>query len=113
MNDAFYLNEHNLPCIIRGNVKIEWVNLGEGLNGDYDPEDSNDANLLRFDVHRMENNDWQSVQDGSYCTMIDVRAPYTVLQEYLIEFMDKIHNDISVHGKSELMEELSWTGCNE
>lgn len=110
MKDAFYLNEYDLPCIIRGNVRIEWVNLGEGLDGDYDPENPNDRNLLRFDVYRMENNEWKDVEDGSYCTMMDVQTPYTVLQEELVHFMNTIHDDISNHGKAKrLCESLSWT----
>lgn len=25
--------------LIKGNIKVEWVEFGEGLHGDYDPED--------------------------------------------------------------------------
>ena len=114
MKDAFYLNEYDLPVIIRNNVKIEWVNLGEGLDGDYDPENPNDFNLLRFDVSRHDGNDWTAIEDGSYCTMIQANAPYAVLQENLVHFMDTIYDDVSNHGKAKrLCEQLSWTSCNE
>ena len=114
IKDAFYLNEYGLPVIIRNNVKIEWVNLGEGLDGDYDPTAEYDINLLRFDVYRFDGKDWTAIEDGSYCTMIQSNAPYAVLQENLVHFMDTIYDDVSTHGKAKrLGEQLSWTSCKE
>lgn len=34
----------------KGLVKIDWVELGEGFDGDYDEDDPDDVELLRFDV---------------------------------------------------------------
>ena len=31
-------------------LQVDWTNLGEGLHGDYDPDDPEDVNLLRFDT---------------------------------------------------------------
>jgi hypothetical protein len=36
--------------LTRGDVCVSWVELGEGYNGDYDEEDPEDVELLRFDV---------------------------------------------------------------
>jgi hypothetical protein len=94
MDDLIYLKQvESLPGIIRGNVKIEWVNLGEGFDGDYDPENPDDRNLLRFEVYRNEGIEWVAIEDGSYCTLVDA-----------------IYDDVSAHGKAKrLCESLSWT----
>lgn len=112
-NDSISVNEYGLPMIIRNNVRIDWVNLGEGLDGDYDPTDKYDANLLRFDVYRFDGNEWQAIEDGSYCTQVNATTPQKILIDYLVHFMDTIYDDVSAHGKAKrLCEQLSWT-CNE
>jgi hypothetical protein len=111
MDDLIYLKQvESLPGIIRGNVKIEWVNLGEGFDGDYDPENPDDRNLLRFEVYRNEGIEWVAIEDGSYCTLVDANSPYSVLTDHLRHFMDTIYDDVSAHGKAKrLCESLSWT----
>ena len=52
--------------------------LGEGDNGDYDPEDVDDTPLLRFSFYRKagENDpdeELMEIHDSSYCTLIDAR----------------------------------------
>lgn len=108
--DIFQRNEYKLPTLIRGNVRIDWVNLGEGNDGDYDPSDPNDKNLLRFDVYRLDGKEWNGVEDGSYCTQVTVSTPNCVLMGHLTHFMDTIYDDVSAHGKAKrLCESLSWT----
>ena len=78
-------------------LKVEWVNLGEGLCGDYVPEDPDDINMLRFDVSYADKDlstadetVWNVVEDASYCsntpadtgTETLVRLLYTVFKEY-------------------------------
>jgi hypothetical protein len=109
-NDAFYNNEYKLPSIIRGNVRIDWVNLGEGNDGDYDPSDPDDVNLLRFDVFRFDGKEWEAIEDGSYCTLVPANTNHAVLREILSHFMDTIYDDVSPHGKAKrVCESLSWT----
>lgn len=104
------VNDYGLPVIIRNNVMIEWVNLNEGYDGDYDPENENDANLLRFDVSRFDGKEWQAIEDGSYCTQVAAGTPHTTLVEHLVHFLDTIYDDVSNHGKAKrLCESLSWT----
>lgn len=108
--DTFYVNEYNLPSIIRHNVRIDWVNLNEGNDGDYDPENPEDVNLLRFDVYRHEGPDWAAIEDGSYCTLVPANTDRVTLCEILSHFMDTIYDDVSAHGKAKrLCESLSWT----
>lgn len=49
-------------------VRVDWVNLGEGYNGDYNPNDPEDQKLLRFDVYKWDDDDWRLIEDASYCT---------------------------------------------
>lgn len=67
------------------NLKVEWVDLGEGLDGDYNPNDPDDMELLRFDVSYREtrNDEWEAVPDSSYCTMVQNTTPPKVLKELL------------------------------
>lgn len=108
--DSISVNEHDLPMIIRNNVRIDWVNLGEGHDGDYDPTDPADNNLLRFDVYHFNGNDWEAVEDGSYCTKVASGTDQKKLVKLLTFFMDTIYDDVSKHGKAKrLCEKLSWT----
>jgi len=114
-NYSITLNKYALPAIIRKNVRIDWVNLKEGHDGDYDPNDKNDENLLRFDVSRLVREPsgrlrWEGIEDGSYCTQVIASTPHTQLVEHLVHFLDTIYDDVSVHGKAKrLCESLSWT----
>ena len=109
-NDSISVNEYDLPMIIRNNVRIDWVNLNEGYDGDYDPSDIADDNLLRFDVYRFDGNEWTAIEDGSYCTQVVAGTDHQTLVELLIHFMDTIYDDVSKHGKAKrLCEQLSWT----
>ena len=110
--DAFMVNEYELPSIIRNGVKIDWVNLDEGYDGDYDPENPDDKNLLRFDVSRFsdESNTWVEVDDGSYCTQVPADANHATLRRILSSFMDYIYDDVVSVGKAKRKcEMLSWT----
>jgi hypothetical protein len=107
--DSISINEYDLPMIIRNNVRIDWVNLGEGNDGDYDPTDKYDENLLRFDVYRFDGKEWEAIEDGSYCTQIAAGTDQKILIEHLRHFMDTIYDDVSTHGKAKrLCEQLSW-----
>lgn len=54
------------------NWRVVFVNLGEGYRGDYDPQDPEDVNLLRVDVHEWAPllQAWLLPQDFSACTCI-------------------------------------------
>ena len=110
--DAFMVNEYELPSIIRNGVKIDWVNLDEGYDGDYDPENPDDVNLLRFDVSKFDtrSNEWTEVEDGSYCTQVPANANHATLRHILTSFMNEIYDDVVNVGKAKrTCEMLSWT----
>ncbi len=91
-----------------GTVKVEWVNLGEGWAGDYNPNDSEDDNLLRFDVCVLRDGDWVDPGDASYCTQMPARESDEVLIQALKEIVGEVSGKIGHHKK--ILENLSWIG---
>ena len=93
-------------------IKVEWSYIGEGLCGDFDPNDPDDVELLRFDVYRFVDGDWEYVEDSSYCTQVPlcssrekIEATLRVLFE---RFSDALQDPYASVKK--LGEELSWIG---
>ena len=84
---------------------------GEGWNGDYCPDDSDDEPLLRFDVYRWDisDNQYVPVSNGSYCT----RLPATIessmanaaLAQLMNEFRDAVRSGSSI---KKCAERMSW-----
>lgn len=110
--DSFFNNEFNLPSIVRGDVRIDWVNLKEGRDGDYDPSDPTDTNLLRFDAYKMTNGEWVEVEDSSYCTQVPANTNEEILRRILVTFMDFIYDEVVGYGKAKRKcELLSWTAA--
>jgi hypothetical protein len=119
--DRFY--EGNGDAVVglqRGNMAVEWVNLGEGSEGDYDPEDADDENLLRFDVYvvregehiEAEGAESKAIDDASYCTNMPATTDVGTLKAALVYLMDEVHsasasleNHPNIKKKCEL---LSW-----
>lgn len=97
--------------LIKGNVKVEWVRLGEGYDGDYDPSDPEDVELLRFDVsvQNPETLEWEEPRDSSYCTLFPTDSPEEQQQKALELIMFNIYDHASA-GLSikRRCEELSW-----
>lgn len=95
--------------LVRGNFKVEWIDLEEGLHGDYDPNDPEDVALLRFDISRKENGEWVPVNNGNYCTLFPVDAPESQKRAALEHIMDKVHSPLK-NGQSikNICEPLSW-----
>lgn len=107
-----YINTtEGLPAAINRNVKVEWVNLNEGIHGDYDPDDPNDINFLRFDVLVLHNGGWQEVTDASYCTQMCANAPLEVLKQAALYLAREYANILENNPKAsvkKLGEGLSW-----
>jgi hypothetical protein len=76
-------------------LRVDWVNLGEGLCGDYNSDDPNDVNLLRFDVYvKQENGEWETVDDASYCTNMPADASEVILERALRCIFDRYRDVI-------------------
>jgi len=100
-----------LPTLTKENVMVEWVDLGEGISGDYDETDPDDKVLLRFDFSIRDSigSDWQEVPDSSYCTNVELNTPPNILATGLKLLMEVAYDDIAEHGRAKrILEELSW-----
>ena len=99
--------------LVKGNVMVCWVELGEGWDGDYDPDDPDDEELLRFDVLVKEglNDDtttqWSEVE--SYCTAVPVTATPEERARGLKLIMDEVYDAIQADaGIKHICGSLSW-----
>ena len=77
-------------------IRVEFVYIGEGICGDYNPEDPDDVQLLRFDVSIRDNgepdNEWVEVDDASYCTTIKKDTPMDVLKQKIKIIFNEYRN---------------------
>lgn len=98
--------------IIRDDCRVDWCELGEGLNGDYDPDDPDDIELLRFDVYKRIDREWEPVNDASYCTQVPVSATKEQRKWLLTYIMDEYwHGGLMSYPDNsvkKLGEKLSW-----
>jgi hypothetical protein len=85
-------NKHNLPMLERGDLRLEWVNIDEGFNGDYDPSDAEDENLLRLDLMLVKSD--EQVHNGSVCTQVNATAETSMLESFLLRMMNRIEREI-------------------
>ena len=84
---------------------------GDYIHGDYDPDDPNDNNFLRFDVSVLHNGGWQEVADASYCTQMCANAPLEVLKQAALYLAREYANILENNPKAsvkKLGEGLSW-----
>jgi len=94
-------------------VMVEWSDLGEGINGDYDETDPDDIQLLRFDISVMHKADeeygWQGVSDASYCTQVPIGTDPEILKKGLNMIMDEIFEAVvEGHSIKKACERMSW-----
>lgn len=95
--------------LIKKNIKVEWVDLGEGFSGDWDPDDPEDQALLRFDISRFENKEWVEIPDASYCTLFPSDSSDELKIKSLKHIMNYIYSN-AASGRSikKDCEQLSW-----
>jgi hypothetical protein len=105
------LSNHN--CVIRYPVMVEWSELGEGWEGEYNENDPNDEELLRFDVSIWNcdpEEPWIAVEDASYCTAFPVNTDPILRERALNYIMDEIWEQLADSRCSikRICEKLSW-----
>ena len=94
-------------------IRVEWVDIGEGIDGYYNPDDPDDVELLRFDVRlntsewpttdfddEPDEDGWYQAQDSSYCTQVPVSTP----PEERLRLLQIIHANAGDHD----MAMMSW-----
>ena len=100
------LEKSGQTSLERDGFRVEWVSLGEGNFGDYNPADPEDQELLRFDVSRQdENGQWEQIQDGSYCTLMPVDTSSEILRAALNYILVEIGGGFNIKRR---LEQLSW-----
>lgn len=87
-----------------------WVNLGEGWAGDWNEEDPNDQNLLRFDVGvRAHAGGYDEAAIYSYCTRMPATADDALLMRGLRAILREYADAIESGGSAKrAMEWMSW-----
>ena len=87
------------------NVTVELADIGEGLSGDYDPDDKDDIPLLRFTVLK----DDEPVEDASYCTQVPTditpNEAAEILSAIYLEVAEPVMQGLSI---KKMCERLSW-----
>jgi hypothetical protein len=105
--------------LIKDPIRVSWVELGEGLCEDYNPDDPNDVELLRFDVDWLESSseplvmggekNWVAIDDASYCTQVPVLATPEERGKLLEIIMDWVYEPASQgYSIKKICERLSW-----
>lgn len=91
--------------LVRNHRKVTFSHIGEGWNGDYNPNDPDDTPLLRFDIYEMVNGEWEQMDDASYCTGLSVDADPETIREALEVVMNSTYDLERVKREAE---RLSW-----
>lgn len=81
--------------LTKDNVKVEWVDLGEGFIGDYDSNDPEDIEFLRYDVYVLIDDEWIIKDDGSYCTQFPTNTTQEQKLAGLQLLLNKFHSALS------------------
>lgn len=101
--------------LIQNDVMVELHDeTCEGWNGDYDATDPNDELLLRFDVSRLVNGEWEPVDNASYCTQLPASTSSDKIAKALTSIMSEVSD--AVRGGFSIKktcERMSWISDNE
>lgn len=104
---------HTTENLVRekGPVRVAWVCLGEGYNGEYDPKNPEDELLLRFDVAVRNEDICNFVTVESRCTCFAAKAPTKDQEAALDILLDRFYNAYTTEPQpcmSTLADELSY-----
>lgn len=94
--------------LIQDNIKVEWQDIGEGLWGYYDETDPNDKPLLRFYFSQLVDGEWEDLDDGSYCTLVNANTSEEHQKQLLQILMKAAIDSIKAGSYKKRLEELSW-----
>ena len=85
-------------------VTVALEDIGEGLSGDYDPNDKHDIPLLRFTVLK----DDEPVDDASYCTQVPTNITVVEATKILGVIMNEVFEPVTQgHSIKKMCERLS------
>ena len=113
---VFYGYDEETVCeAFDDDLKAEWAYIGEGYNGDYNPSDPDDEELLRFYMYQWDDDRWEEVEDSSCCTTIPLMADQAIIEHSLEAIFDRFADalDDPYASVKRLAEELSWISPDE
>ena len=93
-------------------LRVDWYRAGEGYWGDYNPENPDDDELLRFDVYKKVDGNWEAVDDASYCTTILAETETEKLVKPLF-IIFKEYKNADLDSCKKLGEALSWISLGD
>ena len=118
------IDGETLVTVDDGLIQVELANIGEGYNGDYNPDDPEDDELIRFYVHINANYgktkkdgspkkpDWEDLEDSSCCTTVPCNTDVEKLINKAIKIHKRFRKEIDSYpaetSTKKLAEELSW-----
>jgi hypothetical protein len=93
----------------QGRNRVLLEDIGEGLSGDYDPDDPTDTPLLRFSIdERNDVGEWCDVNNASYCTQLPATINEAMGQYALDYIIQNVANPITSGTHKRICEKLSW-----
>ena len=95
----------------RGPVRVAWVCLGEGYNGEYDPKNPEDELLLRFDVAVKNDDTGTFTTVESRCTCFAAKASEKDKEAALDVLLDRFYHAYTADPRQcmgTLADELSY-----
>lgn len=96
----------NLHILTESGVSVTLEDIGEGANGD---AEEGEPTLVRFSICRLVGDEWEPVDDASFCTRVLTSAPKAALERMARSIMDRVGNEVR-RGESvrRICEQLSW-----
>lgn len=100
--------------LTRNNIKVELGHIGEGKFGDFDPDDTDDYPHLRFSVFKRDGEEWEELDDASYCTTLNAALSVKEMDIALGILMQAFY-DKATAGKSvkKIGEKMSWIDTSD
>ena len=89
---------------------IVFEHIGEGYDGEYNPDDPEDSPLLRCDIFRNDYLD-ESIRNGSFCTHIKDETDVSVLLDTMLSHAEELyreHRDENIGTISRILALYSW-----
>ncbi len=99
----------------RGPVRVAWVCLGEGYNGEYDPRDPEDELLLRFNLFLKDETSGEWRPAGSRLTCFAAKASVKDKKAALDILLNRFYDAYTTEPRqcmSTLADELSYISAD-
>ncbi|RJR07552.1 hypothetical protein C4588_06515 [Candidatus Parcubacteria bacterium] len=98
--------------IYHGLWMLEWDYIGEGFSGDYDPSDEEDIKLMRATLFVKKGDDYEEVDNCSFCTLVPVTTPVKLLhalsQALFVAISTRLEEPYQDTLVSNLMMQWTW-----